>query len=48
MGTTPELDGRLNQAGRRHVVMDRIPELDGIIFPNTLGWVLMTAGYPPS
>jgi len=37
-----------NQAGTRHAVIDTIPELDRIIFPNTLGWVLMTAGYPPS
>jgi hypothetical protein len=39
---------RLDQAGRRHAVIDAIPELDGNIFPSTLGWVLMTAGYPPS
>jgi hypothetical protein len=30
------------------VVTGTIPELDRIIFPSTLGWVLMTAGYPPS
>jgi hypothetical protein len=48
MGTIPELDGRLDQAGRRHVVIDAIPELNRINFPSTLGWVLMTAGYPPS
>lgn len=37
----------LDWAGRRPAVIDAIPALDGIIFRNNLGWVLMTAGYPP-
>jgi hypothetical protein len=36
----------LDQVGRRPAVVDAIPVSDGIIFPSTLGWVLMTAGYP--
>jgi hypothetical protein len=38
---------RLDQAGRRPAGIDAIPALDGIIFRSSLGWVLMTAGYPP-
>jgi hypothetical protein len=38
---------RLDQAGRRPAIIDAIPALDGIIFRSDLGWVLMTAGYPP-
>ena len=33
-------------AGRRPAGIDATPGSDGIIFPSTLGWVLMTAGYP--
>jgi hypothetical protein len=36
----------LDQVGRRPAVVDAIPVADRIIFPRTLGWVLMTAGYP--